>query len=198
MNLAKDDALESRTEMQDDDAFDVDPSSLGELFDLAAASFRFDGQQVLSKLAAGEPVATAAAIPPDFLEFLYARAHKWFAAGQFPRAEQLFQTLCLMNAKSPDYWGGLGLCLAMRAAWSEALLAFDKAIELKPGWGALHFHRLEALIHLEDWQRASEQYEQFKASPAGSASQDFIERADKYQRLIAFRLKHINNGASVS
>lgn len=198
MTLGKDVSLENGTEIQGKDSFEDDASCLDELFDLAAASFRFNGQQVLAKLSSGEPIATAAAIPPDFLEFLYARAHKWFAAGHFSRAEQVFQTLCLADANSPDYWGGLGLCLAMRSAWNEALLAFDKAIELKADWGAMHFHRLEALIHLEDWDRASEQYQQFKASATDSASQEFSVRADKYNRLIAFRLHHISNGANVS
>lgn len=198
MNLVKDVSQEDSTEFLAEGALSDDEASFGELFDLAAASFGFDGQQVLAKLAAADSIAAAAAIPEEFLEFLYARAHKWFAAGQFSRAEQVFQTLCLMDVKSPDYWGGLGLCLAKRSAWNEALLVFDKAVELKPEWSAMHFYRLEVLVHLEDWPRASDQYEQFLARAEGDGSQDLVARAAKYQQLIAFRLTQSNNGESVS
>ncbi|MBX2804442.1 MAG: hypothetical protein KTR19_00600 [Hyphomicrobiales bacterium] len=157
-----------------------------DLVDLAAQSLEFSGENVLAKLAAGETLGHAAGMPEKLLELLYGRALVWIEAGRLDRAEQIFQMLCMVNPKMADYWGGLGLCLLQRSAWGEALAAFDRAIDLSPAWGAMHFYRLEALVHMANWDEAARQdrlLEQFETELPDALR----KRIPKYRRLIESR-----------
>lgn len=168
---------------------------IAELFDLAPASFGFTGQSVLEKLALKEPLAAAAGIPNEILELLYGRAHLWSKAGHFQRAEQIFQALCMANPQDSDYWAGFGLCLSKAGAWDRALLAYERALALRPDWDVMHVYYLEACIHMKEWDRALKYSELVRKLPVDTP-EDLLELAVRYHNLLADHFGHVTGGST--
>lgn len=99
-----------------------------------------DGAGLFAQLAAGRTLIEALRLPAGLGEAVYARAHAWFSAGRFDRAEQLFRALCVLDGRSADHWVGYGICLGLRQHHAEAALAFATAAALRPDWAVPHYH----------------------------------------------------------
>jgi tetratricopeptide (TPR) repeat protein len=61
-------------------------------------------------------------------------------------------------AQDDPPWRTLGLTLAKRGAWKEALACYDKGVPLRPDDAKLRADRARACVRLGQWARAAEDY----------------------------------------
>jgi Ca-activated chloride channel homolog len=64
----------------------------------------------------------------------------WFRAGEFEKAEQAFARM-----GTPEAEFNRGNCLVMRGMYDAAIERFDRALELRPGWGDAQVNRSVAV-----------------------------------------------------
>lgn len=133
---------------------DGDVGILGRLFGDLTASLGIDGEPIFERLAQGQSIGQALAMPPGTVERVYARAHAWFALGRIERAEPLFRALCLLSEEDADFWVGYGVCLRMTGQPAKARQAFEAAANLRPDWALPHFHALELAVLQRHWPQA--------------------------------------------
>lgn len=134
---------------------DAEVAQLGLLFGELAGSLGLDGTAVFGRLAAGQGIGQALAMPAHVCELIYARAHRWFAVGRIDRAEQLFRALCLLDDETADYQAGLGVCLRAGGHLAQAEGAFLSAARLRPAWAVPYLHLAELAIHQHQRERAA-------------------------------------------
>lgn len=161
---------------------------LGKLFGAATAALGIEGGPIFERLSKGETLGRALALPAGTDEVLYARAHRWFAAGRPERAEPLFQALCLLDGTSADYWIGYGVCLKLRGAFAEAAMAFEIAGRLRPNWAMPDFHTLEIALRTGDFTAATEHLKNFDAHAGAGDIPDAV-RAEVSRWRVALEMR---------
>jgi tetratricopeptide (TPR) repeat protein len=120
-------------------------------------------------------------------EFLYARAHQYFMAGDLDKAENLFRVLCLIDGSNYDFWLGYGICLRMKERLEHALVAFDTAALLQPTSAAPHFHRLELFIRQDKWQLAEETLAEFDRVSNEETPKEMEIELEQFRKAIEIR-----------
>ncbi|QJP15548.1 hypothetical protein G3545_18940 [Starkeya sp. ORNL1] len=168
---------------------------LGKLFGAATAALGIEGGPIFERLSKGETLGGALALPAGTDEVLYARAHRWFAAGRPERAEPLFQALCLLDGTSADYWIGYGVCLKLRGAFTEAAMAFEIAGRLRPDWAMPDFHTLEIALRTGDFTAAAEHLKNFDAHAGAGDIPDAV-RAEVSRWRVALEMRARRAGSS--
>jgi tetratricopeptide (TPR) repeat protein len=160
---------------------DAELAALGTLFE-ASVQTRIDGATAaFSRIAGGQSIARALRVPEAAIEFLYGRAHKWFAAGRFDRAEAIFRTLCIIAPDTAEFRVGLGVCLRRREAWLESLDAFEIAARMRPAWAVPRFHKLELLTRRQAWDQAVAELQAFEARSGAEVPPGFVHAAARYR-----------------
>lgn len=171
-----------------------DLDQLGEFFAEMAAPLGIDGRRAFAKLRKGAAFGKALGITPKAVEFLYFRACKWFQAGCPEKAEPIFRALCILEAERADFWAGLGVCLRTRGAWDDALAAFDKAAQTRPGWVVPCFHKLEIFVRQQAWAKAAWEMAQMEAIKAPDVPRQFAIEAEKYKKAIEAHRSRLPSG----
>lgn len=168
-------------------------TALGRMFVTAAGALGLDGAFIFERLSRGDSLASALALPAGTSELLYSRAHRWFSAGRPERAEPLFQALCLISGSDADYWVGYGVCLKLRGASAEAMMAFEVAGRLRPNWAMPDFHALEVALQNEDYERAQDCLERFhRNAGAGDIPEAVISEAARWSAALELRAARAN------
>lgn len=158
---------------------------LGELFAEAAGALGIEGRPVFRRLAAGAPLKEALGLPAGTEQVLYARAHRWFAAGRPDRAEPLFHALCLLDGSDADAWVGYGICLKLRSALPDAAMAFEVAGRLRPDWPIPDFHALETALRGGDRALAAEHLARFDRKTPGGVDEAIRTEVDRWRAALA-------------
>ncbi len=142
----------------------------GKLFGELAASLGIDGGPIFDRLAAGQSIGQALALPDDVIERIYARAHRLFTLGKLDRATALFRALCLLREEDADFWVGYGVCLRLTDQLARARQAFESGVNLRPDWAVPHFHLLELALHLRQWPQAQAALAAYDARAGGGVA----------------------------
>ena len=85
---------------------------------------------------------------PDNAIYLKDLGGALFLIGRIEEAERALRLAVAQDPALADAWRNLGVVVAQRAAWREALDCFDRALLLLPGHPQLVACREEALLHL--------------------------------------------------
>jgi len=165
----------------------ADLALLGTLFETSTRARLGGATEIFGRLTAGHSLAQALRISKVAAEFLYARGHKWFAAGRIDRAESIFRALCIVAPDEAEFRVGLGICLRRREAWFEAREAFEMAARLRPDWPLPLFHKLELLMRREAWEAAAAALLAFEARGGAEGPPAFARAAGRYRRALEMR-----------
>jgi tetratricopeptide (TPR) repeat protein len=175
-------------------ALDIDDSDLDllEEFFLAAtaaqgAQSALLGRKIFARLRAGASIAQALGVSDGMIEFLYARAHRWMVVGRHEKAEPIFRVLCIIDGESADFWTGFGICLKARAAWDEAVAAFNMASQKRPQWPVPHFHALELSLRREAWTKAAAELAAFDKKADSATPAVLRAEVEKYRKALELR-----------
>lgn len=146
-----------------------------------------DPGRFFARLDGGGTVGEALGLPPEAVELIYARAHRWFAVDRPERAEPLFRALCIADGRQADHWAGLGICLRIRAQLAEARLAFAMASYLRPGWSVAHFHAAELELQAGDIEEAAAQLALFERNRDDETPAAMVSEAQRLHAALALR-----------
>jgi tetratricopeptide (TPR) repeat protein len=168
-------------------SFDLaDQEEIGALFAEAMTAAGLDGARIFAALAAGKSMSEALALPDGAVDFIYSRAHQWFAIGRADRAEPLFRTLCLLTGQA-DHFVGYGLCLAQRKALDAAASALNCALRLRPGWALPHLRLAEVALRQGDRDEARRAFAGYEAARLADGGADPLDaEAARLKRLLEF------------
>lgn len=183
--------------------FDISPEEGPLLEEVCHAFLKRKGVEAkgfFERLRAGESLGAALGIPPEILEVVYARAHRWFSVGKPDRAEPLFRALCIADGRVADYWVGLGVCLRMRKDWDSASLAFTVASSLRPDWAVPVFHACELALASGDIPAAGRQMKRLEALLSAERAQVALPEAmlaetRRMARALRLRAGHAEAGS---
>lgn len=160
---------------------------LAEVFGDMAGRLGLDGRRILDALGRGETLGQALGLPPRLGEVLYGRAHTWFSAGRFDRAETLFRVLTVMDGRQADHWVGYGICLRKRDAAAEAVLAFATAAALRPDWAVPQFHAADLAASQRRWADAADHLAAFAARDSAAVPEAMRQEANRLRRGLQLR-----------
>jgi predicted Zn-dependent protease len=146
-----------------------------------------DGHRIAQGLIQGLTVAEILGIGPKSLEAIYGAAFVQLSAGRTDQAERLFEALTLLEPRARHYWLGLSICLKAAGDIDGSLTRLDAAEALSPDWAPIHFHRLETMISLGQWNLAKEALAKFEASPKHGISMFMIRQAMKFAHALSFK-----------
>lgn len=118
-----------------------------------AAAARNDWEGALAALDGA--LATA----PDDPELLVQRAAILGATGRYAAARADLERVLRRDALCVDALTGLGVVLARKGLWLDAVSHLKRAVELEPGRGLAWYHLGESLNHLDDLAGARAAYE---------------------------------------
>ncbi|MDA0709083.1 MAG: GWxTD domain-containing protein [bacterium] len=79
--------------------------------------------------------------PKDYLAQA-ALGYAYFAGGDLPNGEQVFNRAKSRGGVLPEIYNGLGIAHLGRKDWVAAQTAFDQALVLRPGWDSVRANRL--------------------------------------------------------
>ncbi|MEJ1160520.1 hypothetical protein [Prosthecomicrobium sp. N25] len=168
----------------------LDPQEAGLFAGLLAEALDglgMDGSRVVAGLQAGRSVGDSLALPAGVADLLYARAHHWFAAGRYDRAEDLFRTLCVVAPTRTDHWLGFGICLRLRGQGDEARRAFEAAAMTAPDSLAVEFHRLELALAEGRAGDAARHLESFDARVTDETPAEMRAEVERFRLALALR-----------
>lgn len=153
-----------------------------------------DGDRFLARLEQGDDLGAALGLPAELLEFLYARAHRWFTVDRIDRAEPLFRALCVLDGEVADYWIGLGICLRLGDSLDAAALAFSTAALLRPQWAVPAFHAAELAILAGDYGKAALYLTRFHETADPTIPERMVAEAARMAQALA--LRHTGPGSA--
>jgi tetratricopeptide (TPR) repeat protein len=160
----------------------TDADLLEEICGEALGTAGVDGRRFFDRLRQGQSLGVALGLPPDIIELIYTRAHRWFVAGRADRAEPLFRALCAADGGTADYWIGLGICLRLKGDYAGASLAFSVASNLRPDWAVPAFHAAELALQRRDRTSAEAEirrFRQFSDAATPERMQEEISRMEQ-------------------
>ena len=134
-------------------------------------------------------LAEARGIDDTALESMYAIARELYANGQYARARQSFELLCLYDHENERYWRALGACRELSKDYlgAAAALTFAAAHTARPD-RSLQLSLAECLMAAGQFD-AAEQYldELLNAPKADAGSEGWRDRAKSLQSQLSQR-----------
>ena len=134
-------------------------------------------------------LAEARGIDGTALESMYAIARELYANGQYARARQSFELLCLYDHENARYWRALGACRELSKDYlgAAAALAFAVAHADRPD-PSLQLSLAECLMAAGQFDAAERHLDELLNAPeADAGSDEWRERARSLQSQLSQR-----------
>ena len=134
-------------------------------------------------------LAEARGIDGTALESMYAIARELYANGQYARARQSFELLCLYDHENPRYWRALGACRELSKDYlgAAAALTFAAAHTARPD-PSLQLSLAECLMAAGRFDAAEPHLDELLNAPeADDRSEGWRERARSLQSQLSQR-----------
>ena len=134
-------------------------------------------------------LAEARGIGDAALESMYGIARELYANGQYARAQQSFELLCLYDHENARYWRALGACRELSKDYlgAAAALTFAAAHTARPD-RSLQLSLAECLMAAGQFDIAERHLGELLSAPEGDAgSEEWRDRASSLQSQLSQR-----------
>ena len=142
-----------------------------------------------ASLAGKRTLAEARGIDDTALESMYAIARELYANGQYARARQSFELLCLYDHENARYWRALGACRELSKDYlgAAAALTFAAAHMARPD-RFLQLSLAECLMAAGQFDAAERHLDELLSVPkAGDGSEAWRDRAKSLRSQLSQR-----------
>ena len=134
-------------------------------------------------------LAEARGIPDEALESMYGIARELYANGQYAKARQSFELLCLYDHENAKYWRALGACRELLKDYlgAAAALTFAAAHMARPD-RSLQLSLAECLMAAGQFDAAERHLGELLSAPKGDAGgEEWRDRAKSLQSQLSQR-----------
>ena len=154
-----------------------------------SSSMEFALAGVNESLGGKRTLAEARGISDKALESMYGIARELYANGQYRRARQSFELLCLYDHENAKYWRALGACRELLNDYlgAAAALTFAASHMARPD-RSLQLNLAECLMAAGQFDAAERQLGELLSAPKGDAGgEEWRDRAKSLQSQLSQR-----------
>ena len=152
-------------------------------------SMKFAMDGLNASLGGKRTLAEARGIDDTALESMYGIARELYVNGQYARAQQSFELLCLYDHENARYWRALGACRELSKDYlgAAAALTFAAAHMARPD-RSLQLNLAECLMAAGQFDTAERHLGELLSAPEGDAGgEEWRDRARSLQSRLSQR-----------